>query len=202
MFRKLCGDETLKNVIIVTTMWDGVDQELKEAREWELANDERYFKPAIDKGAIMLRHDNTTQTAHAILSLLLPKVPLPVQIQRELVDENIAFQDTAASNELSRELRALEEKHTRELAELRKELLDAITAMTRQELQQVKEEIQGEMKQLRVEREKMQQMYEAEKKKTEQAQKNYELEKKKAERAQKNYEAEKTKNEGGFCVLQ
>ena len=41
MFRQLCGDSTLKNVIFVTNMWGKVPKEVGEAREKELAED--YF---------------------------------------------------------------------------------------------------------------------------------------------------------------
>jgi hypothetical protein len=35
MFRELCGDSTLKNVILVTNMWGDVPQDVGEAREEE-----------------------------------------------------------------------------------------------------------------------------------------------------------------------
>ena len=49
MFQKLCGDSTLKNVILVTNMWGRVEEDVGEAREKELA--EVYFAPALEKGA-------------------------------------------------------------------------------------------------------------------------------------------------------
>jgi len=53
MFRKLCGEETLRNVLIVTTMWGIVPVPQAEAREKELASDDLLFKSVIDKGARM-----------------------------------------------------------------------------------------------------------------------------------------------------
>ena len=54
MFRKLCGESTLKNVVIVTNMWGKVEQDVGESREQELAG--IYFKPALDKQAQLVRH--------------------------------------------------------------------------------------------------------------------------------------------------
>src|SRR5688572_18581441 len=67
MFRRLCGDSTLKNVIIVTNMWGQVPKEVGEARETELATQDLFFKPVLDSGALMLRHHNTIDSAHDIL---------------------------------------------------------------------------------------------------------------------------------------
>ncbi|KAJ7928770.1 hypothetical protein B0H13DRAFT_1966108, partial [Mycena leptocephala] len=46
----LCGDDALKNVVIVTNMWGKVGREEGEAREAKLAADDRFFKLALDKG--------------------------------------------------------------------------------------------------------------------------------------------------------
>lgn len=38
MFKKLCGNDALKNVILATTMWDRVSQSEGDARELELTS--------------------------------------------------------------------------------------------------------------------------------------------------------------------
>ena len=43
MFRKLCGDETLRNVALVTNMWSEVTSERGAARERELRTDPLLF---------------------------------------------------------------------------------------------------------------------------------------------------------------
>jgi hypothetical protein len=58
MFRKLRGESTLKNVVIMTNMWGRVEKDVGEAREKELAG--VYFKIALEKGAQLVRHHNTT----------------------------------------------------------------------------------------------------------------------------------------------
>ena len=65
MFRKVCGESTLNNVVLVTNMWKEDAQDVDEAREKELSG--RFFKPALDKSAQTVRHHNTTESAHNII---------------------------------------------------------------------------------------------------------------------------------------
>ncbi|EEC00079.1 hypothetical protein MPER_00057, partial [Moniliophthora perniciosa FA553] len=101
MFRELCGDDTLKNVVIMTNMWGEVGRDVGEAREAELVREDKFFKPVLDKGAQLVRHDNTTKTARAILLHLIENKPLPLRIQTELVDQGKSLSQTAAGAELN-----------------------------------------------------------------------------------------------------
>jgi hypothetical protein len=51
MFQKLCGDDALKNVILVTTMWSQVDVDVGRKREDELHQSSEFWKPLIELGA-------------------------------------------------------------------------------------------------------------------------------------------------------
>ncbi|TEB23749.1 hypothetical protein FA13DRAFT_1756971 [Coprinellus micaceus] len=75
-FRSLCGEQTLRNVVIA------------EERERELSIKDDFFKPALDKGAQMMRHYNTPESAQKIVRHLLKNNPMALQIQREIVDEH------------------------------------------------------------------------------------------------------------------
>ena len=85
MFRELCGDSGLKNVVILTNMWGQVTKDVGEARERELATDNLFFKPVLDKGAQMLRHDHTLASAQKVLRYFFNNQPAVLQIQREIV---------------------------------------------------------------------------------------------------------------------
>ena len=85
MFRKLCNEATLKNVVLVTNIWEEDSQAVKEARKTDLSGE--FFKSALDKGAQMVLHDNTTQSAHDIIRKIIVNHPVPLQIQRELAAE-------------------------------------------------------------------------------------------------------------------
>jgi hypothetical protein len=122
MFRQLCGDNALQNVVIVTNMWGEVSTERGEARELQLGTEEKFFKPVLDKGAVMVRHFNIIDTAHVIIRHILEKHPVALQVQRELVDEKKNISETAAGEELNRQLQKLMEKHEKEMNQLREDM--------------------------------------------------------------------------------
>lgn len=166
MFRELCGDSTLKNVVIVTNMWGQVSEEVGEARERELASDDLFFKPVLDKGAKMLRHDNTVPSAQNILRHLLNNHPLPLQIQRELVDQGKDILETAAGEELNRELTAQLKKHQEEMKQLQVEIQEAMKAKdeeTRREIEAEAKKLQAEMNRVQEDARKLANNYQEEK---------------------------------------
>jgi len=148
MFRRLCGDESLMNVLIVTNMWGEVDPELGEAREAELRDQDMFFKPALDKHARLLRHLNTLKSAQAIIHCIVDNRPMALQIQHELVDKQMDLSQTAAGAELNRELMEQARKHKEELREIQAEMQAAIKAKdeeTRQELEEVAQKLKAEV---------------------------------------------------------
>ncbi|KAF9496552.1 hypothetical protein BDN71DRAFT_1366413, partial [Pleurotus eryngii] len=122
MFRGLCGDTALQNVVIVTNMWSEVPFDVGEAREEQLKSRDIFFKPALDKGAQIWRHDNTSTSARAIIHGIVFKDPLALCIQRELVDEQKDIAETAAGAELVRGLREQAMRHQAERRRLQDEL--------------------------------------------------------------------------------
>ena len=122
MFRKLCGESTLMNVIILTNMWGEVSREIGEAREQELATKDMFFKPALAKGASMKRHENTPASAYKILQTIVNNHPLSLQIQRELVDQKKDISQTSAGKELTKEWEEQMEKHRKEMKALQEEM--------------------------------------------------------------------------------
>jgi hypothetical protein len=109
IFRKLCGEDALKNVVIATTMWGKVDMEEGETRERDLHG---FFKDALEKGTKMVRHERPDlHSAREILRLIIGNHPLPLLIQQELVDQKIPLAETSAGEEVHRELVTKKEKH-------------------------------------------------------------------------------------------
>jgi len=144
MFRKLCGDSTLRNVVIVTNMWEEVDPQVGDAREAELMKEDIFFKPVLEKGARMARHNNTLTSAEAIIRLVLDNHPLPLRIQEELVNERKDIADTGAGQELNRELNVQIRKHREEMLMLEEEMQRA-NEETRRELEIETKKMQGEI---------------------------------------------------------
>ncbi|KZP04408.1 hypothetical protein FIBSPDRAFT_806838, partial [Athelia psychrophila] len=111
MFRKLCGDKSLKNVAIVTNFWSEVDPAKGAAREAELRSDDMFFKPPIlDKQGKLLRHDGTLDRAQMIVTEIMKNLPIALNIQVQLVDEHKSILDTTAGTMLYRELGEQERK--------------------------------------------------------------------------------------------
>ena len=152
MLRKLCGDSKLRSVVIVTNMWGEVDPKLGDAREEELVREDIFFKPVLDKGARMSRHDNTCPSAEKIIRLILGNRPLPLRIQEELVDEQKDISQTGAGKELNRELNSRIRGHQQEMHVLRKEMEQASKdkdEKTRKELEIESERVEREISRLR-----------------------------------------------------
>ena len=94
--------------MLMTNMWDQVDPGVGAVREQELAAE--FVKPALDNGAKLLRHYNTTESAHVIIRAILDNRRTALQVQQELVDERREFDRTTVGEEINREV---EESTTR-----------------------------------------------------------------------------------------
>jgi hypothetical protein len=156
--RSLCGDYALKNVVIVTNMWSRVEPEVGEEREAELMREDIFFKPALDHGARMARHKGTLPSAQGIIRLLIGNRPLPLQIQRELVDENKDVVETMAGQELNKELNDEIRKHQEEIRVLSEEMEQARKEMdeeTRNELEIETRRMHEQMRRFKAEAQKL-----------------------------------------------
>lgn len=140
MFRELCGESTLRNVLIVTNMWNEVASDLGEMREKELEN--KFFKGILDKGARMLRHEDTQESTHRILRYLIHNQPATLLIQKELVNEHKSIVQTSAGSELTRALNEQRERHEEVVAQLRKDMEVAIRDKDHETREELMEEIQ------------------------------------------------------------
>ncbi|KAG5636062.1 hypothetical protein H0H81_009233 [Sphagnurus paluster] len=155
MFRNLCGDKTLENVAIVTNMWAGVDLHIGEAREKELASKDMFFKPVLDKGAKLVRHDHTLESAHNIIRSFFNQVPQALQIQQEL-DSGMDISQTSAGRELDRDLMELITQHRKDIQAIIEEMKEASylrDEQARQELAQDREKLQEEVKRIQADSE-------------------------------------------------
>jgi hypothetical protein len=127
MFRNLCGDNPLKNVLLVTSCWEICDPERGEARETELMNDPEFWKPFIAKGSRTARFTDV-ESGIAMLHQFSDTTPVILKIQQELVDEQKQLVDTLAGQTVNEELNRLEEQHAKTLEILRQEQAEAIAA--------------------------------------------------------------------------
>jgi len=168
MFRELCGDSSLKNVVLVTNMWGEVSEDVGKAREKELTTN--FFKPVLDKGAQLVRHHNTTQSAHDIIRSIMKNQPVVLQIQRELIDEGKDIIDTAAGDAVNKELNEQIRRHQVELEVVQGEMMKAFNEKdeeTRQEMEEARRKLEEQMNKMRMDSEGMASNYSEEKKRME-----------------------------------
>ncbi|KAJ1305020.1 hypothetical protein OPQ81_000063 [Rhizoctonia solani] len=127
VFRKLCGKDSLSNVLLVTNMWSDPPTPEQVSRETELGTHPDFFQPAIEQGATMVRRAHKDRrSAHNIIRILLQKDPVAMKVQQELVDEGKPLSDTGAGREVEHELIMATEKHKAEMEELKTEMEDAL----------------------------------------------------------------------------
>ncbi|KAJ2926300.1 hypothetical protein H1R20_g10794, partial [Candolleomyces eurysporus] len=119
IFRKLCGDPFLQNVIIMTNLWSRLPSELEgHRRADELASLDDFFKPAIAQGAVMMHHmQDTVDSAHGILRQILKNHPRALSIQEEIVDQGKTITETGAGMALDEKLALLAQQYERKLKE-------------------------------------------------------------------------------------
>ena len=168
MFRELCGDAALKNVVLVTNMWTRDSRDVNEARENELSG--KFFKPVLDKGAQLIRHHDTAESTHDIIRKIMANRPVVLQIQRELVDEHKGIVDTAAGKAVNRELNEQTKRHRGELKKVERGMLQALKEkdeVTRQELEDQARKLREQMMKIEKESKEMASNYAAEKQRME-----------------------------------
>lgn len=122
LFSKICGEGAMKNVVIVTTMWEDVAEEVGAQRETELRSKPLFFKDAVDHGARMQRLLNTPQSALDTMSPFFEYAPKVLHMQYELVDLRKLLPHTDAGTELKTELERQAERHKQELQQLQVEM--------------------------------------------------------------------------------
>ncbi|KAG6814070.1 hypothetical protein H0H92_003117 [Tricholoma furcatifolium] len=150
MFRELCGEKAIRNVVLVTTKWEEVSVEMGERRERQLR--ENYWKHMLELGSQMLRFQTQHDTASAweIVNRILDDVSVDaLQIQEEMVDLQRILPETAAGRALRatlKELLAAQEQMSAKLKEQGAEE-DERLRQTFQEnkrmIQSIVEQIQG-----------------------------------------------------------
>lgn len=126
MMKKLCGANSLRNVVLATTMWERVSEEEGSRREAELRR--VFWKDMVAGGSTIARI--TTQSnaddARALVKSLLRNKPTSTQLQDEL-HSGKSLVETAAGTEIREEMAKLERK-------MRKEHADEMTELRRAQL--------------------------------------------------------------------
>ncbi|PNP81087.1 hypothetical protein FNYG_05554 [Fusarium nygamai] len=117
MFRKLCGKASLKNVILVTTMWEGEDAATGEKREQELIGTDGFWGALVEEGAQVNRHNNTRSSAMSLLRTVAKNNRVTISIQKEMVSEHKDLNATEAGIGLNSNILLAEQRVMKEMSE-------------------------------------------------------------------------------------
>ncbi|KAI2613260.1 P-loop containing nucleoside triphosphate hydrolase protein [Hypoxylon sp. NC1633] len=141
MFKKLCGDNALQNVILATTMWDLVDEDVGAAREKQLINTKEFWGYMTSKGSKTYRHDNTDQSAMKLIGhFVKTDSKMTLEIQEEMVDQHKSLDGTAAAATVEAKLEHERARFAAELRNLEIDLREAIRQKDNESMEALREE--------------------------------------------------------------
>ncbi|CAK7209586.1 hypothetical protein SCUCBS95973_000490 [Sporothrix curviconia] len=153
LFKKLCGDDALQNVILVTTMWDLVGESVGAMRERELVSTAAFWGYMASKGSKAYRHDNTHASAMKLIGhFIQAESKMTLEIQAEMVHQHKDLDGTAAAAILDARLEQERARFTAEVHSLKAELEEAVRKKDRDTidmLQDVRDEYKAELAQIK-----------------------------------------------------
>ena len=101
MFRTLCGDDFVPNVVFVTTNWQLVQEEVGTEREEALCKNNILWKALLNEGAQLARFQDSPGSALRIIEMFDYRIPTPLRIQREIVGMRPRVRPTSVDDQLS-----------------------------------------------------------------------------------------------------
>ncbi|KAJ0421505.1 hypothetical protein BJY00DRAFT_282349 [Aspergillus carlsbadensis] len=141
MFRQLCGENALKRVVLVTTMWDKVREDEATQRERELIDTPEFWGWMLGKGSSCQRHYNTEDSARIIVGELAGHtLPVTTDLQKQMVDEEKELGETSAGQELQSEINKEKAKWAQERREIEDQLRVAIEQRDHEAEEMMREE--------------------------------------------------------------
>ncbi|KAF1993560.1 P-loop containing nucleoside triphosphate hydrolase protein [Amniculicola lignicola CBS 123094] len=118
MFRQLCGESFYKNLLLGTTCWSLIPEDVGAGREKELMTDENFWKGLIGKGAQFVRMPDDGWEAKELVYDLARLEPVSLQIQKEMADSNLKFGALSATQTLQEDMTNLQTEHDEQKRQL------------------------------------------------------------------------------------
>ncbi|KAL8924264.1 MAG: hypothetical protein Q9172_002777 [Xanthocarpia lactea] len=114
MFRKLCGDDNLKNVILATTKWSVTPLVDAERREKDLTSETGFWRTMMAAGSVVRRFENSAKSAKDLVEEILDMGQTFVPtIQKEVVG-GMKLADTQAGAFIEETIALLQKNHDEE----------------------------------------------------------------------------------------
>ncbi|KAF8862967.1 hypothetical protein BDZ45DRAFT_145841 [Acephala macrosclerotiorum] len=152
MFKKLCGKDALKNVILATTMWSNVTPEKGAERESQLLSTPEFWGWMKAQGSTVRRHMGDRRSAVKIIDFFADqKSHVTLEIQDQMVNQNKDLDQTSAGQELQSELLREREKFKADLEQVQRDMQEAIRerdAMAEEALKEVRDEYISKIEEL------------------------------------------------------
>ncbi|KAF2807133.1 P-loop containing nucleoside triphosphate hydrolase protein [Mytilinidion resinicola] len=127
MFKKLCGPNALKNVILATTMWDSVREADGAARESELISTPGFWGWMVSQGSKVYRHSGSTRSAFGLIQTLMQdNARITLDLQQQMVNEKKDLDDTDAGKEVQAEIIKERKKFEKMFAEVQQQKEEAL----------------------------------------------------------------------------
>ena len=165
MFKKLCGQNALKNVILATTKWEEVGEEKGYEREKELKSTEEFWGWMVKNGSQVQRHYNNKESAMRLIGTYTStkRTEMTLDIQKEMVTNGKSLNQTQAGRALDGELQKQRENFEKELRDTRQMMKDALASRDSESAKMLREhrrDLDAKIKQLEEERENLAQVLE------------------------------------------
>ena len=140
MFRKLCGPDCYKNVVLATTFWNKVSEATGQEREKELMTKDEFWGQMVKKESQVVRLGRDKDSALGVIGLIKQNDKITLQAQKELVLEKKSRDETAAAVLVNEEAKKLERERQRKLARERDEAERQLKAKEAERARKAKEE--------------------------------------------------------------
>lgn len=153
MFNKLCGENALHKVVLVTTMWENLQtQDQGDAREEELRNTDEFWGWMAARGSRIERHTNNAESARRLLGMFVPSdeqnppEDVVLTIQEEMADQNKSLEDTKAGETIRDNIKKESIRLTRALEQYEQSSQEAMLKRDTKRHQEM-EEVMAAMRQ-------------------------------------------------------
>ncbi|KAH0434586.1 hypothetical protein CcaCcLH18_05197 [Colletotrichum camelliae] len=129
LFRKLVGQDNMRNIKLITTMWDDIEHDQGEKHLEELTRD--FWNEMVAAGAQVVCCYDAAQDGRRIIRDVLKTSPVTLQLQREM-EAGCALAETTAGKSLMDRYDKLQERYQTDMKVLREQLAKASTDRERQ----------------------------------------------------------------------
>ena len=118
MFKRMTGLDNMEAVLLATSMWDKTDDKIAKDREEELITRDEFWGSLIRAKSTVKRFHNDDTSAMSIITMVIEKHhKVKVELQKEMAEDKMDLNDTAAGKELTLELDRQKERYEARLKE-------------------------------------------------------------------------------------